>query len=119
MNRALVCPRLAYRALACCVFVVAGCASTVPVPPGTVLPNTALTQAITPGVTTRAMLLAGFGPTSALRFDSGYEVWRYLTPATAGNFNHFGEFVIVLDPRGIVANTRSAPVVYQMPPQKR
>ena len=27
------------------------------------------------------MLLAQLGPTTSIRFDSGYEVWRYLTPA--------------------------------------
>ena len=128
MKRARVCCRRVVGALALCVLGMAGCASTAPAPPGTVLPDAALIQSVAPGVTTRAMLLARFGPTSAIRFDSGYEVWRYLTPATAGNVgnvgnvgsvSNFGEFVIVLDPRGVVAKTRSAAVVYQLPPQKR
>ena len=128
MKRARVCCRWVVGAFALCVLGMAGCASTAPAPPGTVLPDAALIQSVAPGVTTRAMLLARFGPTSAIRFDSGYEVWRYLTPATAGNVgnvgnvgsvSNFGEFVIVLDPRGVVAKTRSAAVVYQLPPQKR
>lgn len=109
MKRVRVCASLV------CVLGMAGCASTVPPPPGTVLADAALAQTVAPGVTTRAMLLAQLGATSAIRFDSGYEVWRYLTPAGAGNY---GEFVIVLDPRGVVARTRSAPAVYQLPPKK-
>lgn len=116
MKRALDCRRRVVGACALCVLGMAGCASMAPAPPGTVLPDAALMHSVAPGVTTRAMLLARFGPTSAIRFDSGYEVWRYLTPATAGNV---GEFVIVLDPRGVVAKTRSAPVVYQWQREKR
>ena len=131
MKRALVRRRRVVGAFALCVLGMAGCASTAPAPPGTVLADAALMQSVAPGVTTRAMLLAGFGPTSAIRFDSGYEVWRYLTPATAGNVGNvghvghvgnagnIGEFVIVLDPRGVVAKTRSAPVVYQWQREKR
>lgn len=124
MKRALDCRRRVVGACALCVLGMAGCASMAPAPapPGTVLPDAALTQGVAPGVTTRAMLLARFGPTSAIRFDSGYEVWRYLTPATAdnvGNVGNYGEFVIVLDPRGVVAKIRSTPRVYQWQREKR
>jgi hypothetical protein len=30
----------------------------------------------------------------------------------------YGEYVIVLDPRGVVAKTRRAPAVYPWPPKK-
>jgi hypothetical protein len=100
----------------CCVLGMAGCASTPPAPPGTVLADAGLAQAVEPGVTTKTMLLAQLGATSSIRFDSGYEVWRYLTPAAGGNY---GEFVVVLDPRGMVAKTRRAPVVYQWRQEKR
>ena len=98
-----------------CALAVAGCATTPAAPPGTVLPDAKIAQAVQPGVTTRAQLLAQFGPTTSIRFDSGVEVWRYLTPGVAGAY---GEYVIVLDPRGVVARARHAPVVYQTPPQK-
>lgn len=93
----------------------AGCATSPPAPPGTVLPAARLEQAVRPGVTTRAALLEQFGATTSIRFDSGYEVWRYLTPAAAGTY---GEYVIVIDPRGVVARARHAPAVYQSPQKK-
>jgi hypothetical protein len=44
-------------------------------------------------------------------------VWRYLTAAPAAGAG-YGEYVIVLDPRGVVARARRAPIVYQLPTQK-
>ncbi len=93
----------------------AGCAGTAPAPAGTVVPPARLAQAVQPGVTTKAQLLAEFGATTSIRFDSGVEVWRYLTPGPAGAN---GEFVVVIDPRGVVAKTRLAPLVYQPQPKK-
>jgi hypothetical protein len=97
------------------VLAMAGCATSPQAPPGTVLPQARLEQAVLPGVTTRAELLAQLGATTSIRFDSGYEVWRYLTPAAAGTY---GEYVIVIDPRGVVAKARHAPAVYQSPQKK-
>jgi hypothetical protein len=97
-------------------WLLAGCATTAAAPPGTVVPNDSIEQAVQPGVTTRAMLLARFGATTSIRFDSGVEVWRYLVSAPAGS--GYGEYVIVLDPRGVVAKSRRASSVYQSPPQK-
>jgi hypothetical protein len=97
-------------------WLLAGCATTPAAPPGTVVPNDTIEQAVQPGITTRAMLLAQFGATTSIRFDSGYEVWRYLLAAPTGA--GYGEYVIVLDPRGVVAKARRAPVVYRLAPQK-
>lgn len=94
-----------------------GCATTSPAPPGTVVPTNAIEQALEPGVTTRAMLLARFGATTFIRFDSGVEVWRYLIAAPSGA-GGYGEYVIVLDSRGVVARARRAPIVYRLPPEK-
>lgn len=99
----------------CCILALAGCAVTAPAPPGTVVPEARLAQAVRPGLTTQAMLLAEFGATTSIRFDSGYQVWRYLTPAVAGAH---GEFVIVLGPDGVVAKTRHAAAPYQPAPKK-
>jgi hypothetical protein len=90
----------------------AGCATAPQAPPGTVVPEARLEQAVQPGVTNKAALLATLGPTTSIRFDGGYEVWRYLMPAAAGTY---GEYVVVIDPRGVVAKARRAPAVYQSP----
>ncbi len=80
----------------------AGCAAH-PAPSGTVADGRRLAREVVPGVTIRAQLLAAFGPTRSVRFDSGYEAWLYQSPAASGRF---GEFVILIDPAGVVAKTR-------------
>ena len=102
-------------AILACMLALAGCAVTPPAPPGTVVPEARLAQAVRPGSTTKAMLLAELGATTSIRFDSGYEVWRYLTPGPAGAH---GEFVIVLGADGVVAKARHAPTPYQPAPKK-
>ena len=82
--------------------VLAGCA-TGQATPGTQVPAERLAASIVPGRTTKAELLAAFGKTKAVVFDSGYESWLYQSPAGAGRFS---EFVVLIDPRGIVARTR-------------
>ena len=61
---------------------------------------------LVPGRTTKAELLARFGKTRSVVFDSGYEAWPYQSPAGAGRF---AEFVILVDPAGVVAKTRQRP----------
>lgn len=81
----------------------AGCATS-SAPPGTQVPAERLQQAVVPGTTTRAQLLAAFGPTKRVVFDSGYEVWVYQSPAGGGRF---AEFVVLIDPAGTVTRTRT------------
>ena len=81
----------------------AGCASS-SAPPGTQVAAARLQQAIVPGPTTKAQLLAAFGPTKSVVFDSGYEAWVYQSPAGGGRF---AEFVVLIDPAGLVAKTRT------------
>lgn len=97
------------------IALLAGCAVTPQAPPGTVLKAPNADQSVQPGVTTKAQLLAQLGPTTSIRFDSGVEVWRYLTQGSGGNY---GEFVVVIDARGVVTRTRRADAVYQWPPKK-
>ena len=85
--------------LACAL---AGCATTPP-PLGATVPETQLAAALVPGQTTRTQMLAALGPTKFVHFDSGYEVWLYQAPADGGRYS---EFVVLVDPRGIVARTR-------------
>jgi len=82
--------------------VLAGCAST-PAPLGTTVPEARLDSAIVPGQTTRAQMVAALGPTKFVHFDTGYEVWLYQSPADGGKF---AEFVVLVDPAGIVRKTR-------------
>ncbi|WP_313706675.1 hypothetical protein [Massilia sp.] len=92
-------------ALVLALAVLAGCASGT-IPAGTQVPAERLAAAVVPGATTKAELLARFGQTKAVVFDSGYEAWVYQSPAGAGRF---AEFVILIDPAGVVAKTRQRP----------
>ena len=96
MKRLIAC--IAVTALAA----LAGCATTPP-PLGATVPEAKIAAALVPGQTTRARMLADLGPTKFVHFDSGYEVWLYQAPADGGRF---AEFVVLVDPRGIVAKTR-------------
>lgn len=87
-----------------CALVLAGCASQSSAPPGVQVAAERLQQTAIAGQTTKAQLLAAFGPTRAVRFDSGYEAWVYQSPAGSGGF---AEFVVLIDPAGIVRKTRS------------
>ena len=81
---------------------VAGCA-TAPPPPGTLVAPARFAQAVVPGVTTKAQLLATLGATRAVVFDSGFESWVYMAPAGADRYT---EFVVLLGPDGVVRKTR-------------
>lgn len=87
------------------LLLLAGCATS-SAPPGTQVPAERLQGAVVPGTTTKAQLLATFGPTKHVVFDSGYEAWVYQSPAGSGRF---AEFVVLIDPLGIVAKTRTRP----------
>lgn len=87
-----------------CALILAGCASTPAAPPGAQIAAEKLQQAVVAGQTTKAQLLAAFGPTKSVRFDSGHEVWVYQSPAGGGRFT---EFVVLIDPAGLVAKTRT------------
>ena len=88
--------------LAMAALMLAGCA-TAPAPMGAAVPEAKLAAAIVPGRTTRAQMLAALGPTKFVHFDSGYETWLYQAPADGGRF---AEFVVLVDPAGIVRKTR-------------
>jgi len=85
------------------VLLLAGCASN-PAPPGTQVALERLQQGVVAGTTTKAQLLAAFGPTKSVVFDSGFEAWVYQSPSAGGQFS---EFVVLIDPAGIVRKTRT------------
>ena len=93
------------RALLLATLVLAGCA-TGQGTPGTQVAAERLATSIVPGRTTKAELLASFGKTKNVVFDSGFEAWLYQSPAGSGRF---AEFVILLDPAGVVVKTRQRP----------
>ena len=93
------------RALLLFVLILAGCASG-ETTPGTQVAAERLAASVVPGRTTKAELLATFGKTKTVVFDSGYEAWLYQSPAGGGRFT---EFVILVDPAGLVARTRQRP----------
>ena len=85
------------------MLLLSGCAGT-PAPQGTQAPAERLQQTVIPGSTTKAQLLAAFGPTKHVVFDSGYETWVYQAPASGGRFS---EFVVLINPAGLVTRTRT------------
>lgn len=92
----------------------AGCAATAP-EPGKVVAQDRFDAQVVPGRTTKADLLAGFGPTRSVVFDSGMQAWLY--ESDAGNGRH-AELVLLLDRDGIVRKVRRRPP-YSTDPQPR
>jgi hypothetical protein len=84
---------------------VSGCATRAP-EPGTSVAEARFDTLVVPGRTTRAELLAAFGPTKTVKFDSGMEAWLYASPAAAGRRT---ELVLLLDRDGIVRKLRKRP----------
>lgn len=87
-----------------CAALLTGCATQNAAPPGAQVAAERLQQTVIAGQTTKAQLLAAFGPTKHVRFDSGYEAWVYQSPAGGGQF---AEFVVLIDPTGVVSKTRT------------
>jgi hypothetical protein len=83
----------------------AGCA-TGSNEPGKIVLENRFSELVVPGRTTRAELLAAFGPTKTVGFDSGNEAWLY--EADAGGGRHT-ELVLLLDRAGIVQKMRRRP----------
>jgi hypothetical protein len=90
-----------------------GCA-TGPDEPGKTVAEDRFAQLVVPGRTTRAELLATFGPTKTVRFDSGYETWLYESDAGGGRHT---ELVLLLDRAGVVQKMRRRPP-YPTDPQR-
>ncbi len=82
--------------------------------PGKIVAEDRFSQVVVPGRTTRAELLAAFGPTKNVVFDSGYEAWLYEANAGAGRHT---ELVLLLDRAGVVQKVRRRPP-YPTDPQR-
>ena len=96
--------------LPCCMAALCGC-GTRALPAARLLPESRLTQAIVIGQTTRAQLQAALGPTTTLKFASGYEVWLYKAaaaglPVSGQPGEREVELVILFDPGGVLKKIR-------------
>jgi hypothetical protein len=91
----------------------AGCVTNAP-GPGKVVAQDRFEQLVVPGRTTKAELLAAFGETKKVVFDSGYETWLYESEAGGG---HHTELVLLLGPDGVVRKMRRRPS-YPTDPQR-
>ena len=103
-------------ALAVLSFVVlGGCATSAPSPapePYASAPYATTIKAIPSlalGKSTKGEVAAGLGRTTAITFESGYEVWVYLIrPSTRGEARTT-ELVLLFDPEGVLAKSRFRP----------
>jgi hypothetical protein len=87
------------------ILALAGCA-TGSNEPGKIVLEDRFAQLVVPGRTSRAELLAAFGPTKTVSFDSGKEAWLYEANAGAGRHT---ELVLLLDRAGVVQKMRRRP----------
>ena len=65
-------------------------------------------EAIVPGKTNRAEVIAALGKATVVKFNSGFEVWVYRGKANTSAAGR-SEFVILFAPSGIVKKTRIRP----------
>jgi hypothetical protein len=71
------------------------------------VPYATLEQTVHVGSSTREQVRAALGDSTAIRFDSGNEVWMYSYPAASGAP---GEYVILFGGDGVVKRVRSGEV---------
>jgi len=71
------------------------------------VPYATLEQTVHVGNSTREQVRAALGDSTAIRFDSGNEVWMYSYPAASGAP---GEYVILFGGDGVVRKVRSGDV---------
>ena len=88
----------------------AGCSGTRALQASKNVPYATLEQTVQVGSSTREQVRAALGESTAIRFDSGDEVWMYTYPAASGAQ---GEYVILFGADGVVKKVRSGEV-YQV-----
>ena len=95
----------------------AGCATSGGTEPtltqATAIPSRAASDRIEIGKSTKADVMAALGKTTAITFDSGFEVWVYHIASASEGRGEPGktEFVVLFAPSGVVtkARVRAAP----------
>ena len=88
----------------------AGCATTgdteLSQTKATAVPARAAETGIVVGKSTKADVSAALGKTTAIPFDSGYEVWVYHLAGEGSAARGRTEFVVLFSPAGVVTKTR-------------
>ena len=85
----------------------AACSGTRALQASKPVPYATLEQTVLVGSSTREQVRAALGDSTAIRFDSGNEVWMYTYPAASGAQ---GEYVILFGGDGVVRKVRSGEV---------
>jgi outer membrane protein assembly factor BamE (lipoprotein component of BamABCDE complex) len=99
---------------AACALCLGGCAtidadSEPSLTKATVVPAGAADARLSPGKSTKADVMAALGKTTAISFDSGYEIWVYHLGDAARRDARLAEFVVLFDRSGVVTKTRMRP----------
>jgi hypothetical protein len=61
------------------------------------------------GKSSKAEVMAAFGPATKIPFDSGFEVWVYRWPGAQKTNRAATELVILFEPSGVVKKSRVRP----------
>ena len=89
------------------LMLLAACSGTRALQASKNVPYATLEQTVQVGTSTRDQVRAALGDSTAIRFDSGKEVWMYTYPAASGSQ---GEYVILFGADGVVKKVRSGEV---------
>ena len=89
------------------LMLLAACSGTRALQASKNVPYATLEQTVQVGSSTRDQVRATLGDSTAVRFDSGKEVWMYTYPAASGAQ---GEYVILFGADGVVKKMRSGEV---------
>ena len=85
------------------LMLLAACSGTRALQASKNVPYATLEQTVQVGSSTRDQVRATLGDSTAIRFDSGKEVWMYTYPAASGAQ---GEYVILFGADGVVKKVR-------------
>ena len=66
----------------------------------------AASDAVVPGRSTKAEVLAALGKATVVKFESGYEVWVYRGSVAGSQPTGITEFVILFGPDGVLKKSR-------------
>ena len=89
------------------LMLLAACSGTRALQASKNVPYATLEQTVQVGSSTRDQVRAALGDSTAIRFNSGKEVWMYTYPAASGAQ---GEYVILFGADGVVKKVRSGEV---------
>lgn len=86
-----------------------GFSDNAPLFPASNVPAQRAGEAVVPGRSTKADVLAALGKARVIRFESGYEVWVYRGRTADSALPGKTEFVVLFAPDGLARKTRLRP----------